>query len=206
MRICHRYRDLMDTKYIDIINLDEYDLVNEDKYNCKLYTKDDTDKLAIKNVYGLKAQDIAEYFWNVNSKIKLEWDSSLQSMKILEKLSPNCAILHLKMKRIWPAKPRDCIICSEILQVNENEWIVNNQSIDYNLNEIDDIDYVRMTCNINMRVVQMNNNLCKITYSAKLDVGGYIPNMLVKSRCHKEWSNVLENLCVKLKERLNSIS
>tara|TARA_B100001769_G_C21860101_1_gene465817 strand:- start:289 stop:561 length:273 start_codon:yes stop_codon:yes gene_type:complete len=90
--------------------------------------------------------------------------------------------------------------------VNENEWIVNNQSIDYNLNEIDDIDYVRMTCNINMRVVQINSNLCKITYSAKLDVGGYIPNMLVKSRCHKEWSNVLENLCVKLRERLNSIS
>ena len=52
----------------------------------------------------------------------------------------------------------------------------------------------------------MNSNLCKITYSAKLDVGGYIPNMLVKNRCHKEWSNVLENLCVKLRERLNSIS
>ena len=55
MRICHRYRDLMDTKYMDIINLDEYDLVNEDKYNCKLITnpkyETETDKNQNQNIY-----------------------------------------------------------------------------------------------------------------------------------------------------------
>ena len=55
------------------------------------------------------------------------------------------------MKRIWPTKARDCVVCTEILQVADDEWVVNNISIEHPLTHIVESEYVRMpTVNVNM--------------------------------------------------------
>tara|TARA_A100000164_G_C21879095_1_gene759264 strand:- start:352 stop:996 length:645 start_codon:yes stop_codon:yes gene_type:complete len=206
MKICHRYRNVIDTsleKYFDIKEWKSYD---EDNKQCVIYVhENDKKKLAIKKVTGLFAKDIAYTFWSIDETVKLEWDQSVQSMRVLEVLSPNCAIIHLKMKRIWPIKARDCVCATEILQVGEGEWVVNNISVEHPLTKNIENDYVRMNCDVNMFVKEelinkdkpktRDNIISTITYRANVDVGSWASNVVVSKMCHKTWSNVLEELC-----------
>ena len=208
MKICHRFRNLIDESISksDMININEWDLHSEDNKSCKIFVnKNDKKKLAIKKVFGIFAKEIAYTFWSINEETKLEWDQSIQSMKILEVISPNCAILHLKMKRIWPAKARDCIVCTELLQIADDEWVVNNMSVDYPLT-IQESDYVRIpSISINMYVKEhlidnskpksRDNIMSTITYKADVDIGNWVSNVVVNNICHKTWMTTLDELC-----------
>jgi hypothetical protein len=216
MKICHRYRNLIDTSLEKNKTLDMNDWIyyTEDKTDCKIFiNKDDKHKLAVKKVVGLFAKEIAYTFWSIDENTKLEWDQSVQSMKILEVLSPNCAILHIKMKRIWPTKARDCVVCTEILQVADDEWVVNNISIEHPLTHIVESEYVRMpTVNVNMCIKEelinksgertRDNIISTITYNADIDVGNWVSNVVVHSMCHKTWAGVLDELCKTIKKKL----
>ena len=90
MKICHRYRDLIDSSFSNKIN--DWELYNDVNENFKIFNSKD-DKTRLYMVYFL-----IYTFWNIDESVKLEWDQYIQSMKVLEVLSPNCAILHLKMK------------------------------------------------------------------------------------------------------------
>ena len=141
----------------------------------------------------------------------MKWDQALQSMKVLEVLSPNCAIIHLKMKRIWPAKARDCVCASEILQVGDNKWVVNNISVEHPLTKNIENDYVRMKCDINMFVEEelinkdkprtRDNVISTITYRANINIGNWLSNKVFNNMCHKTWSRVLEELCKCVKKK-----
>lgn len=217
MKICHRFRELIDSSKNNTktnIILDNWVYYNEDKYNCKIYVnKDDKKKLACKKVVGLYAKEIAYNFWCIDENIKLEWDQSLQSMKIIEVLSPNCAILHLKMKRIWPSKARDCVLCTELLQTSDNEWMVNNISVDHPETNNIESEYIRIPdVNINMRVKEelinkngdrnRDNIISTITYKADIHLDSWVSNIVVQRMCYKTWSLVLEELCKTIKKKI----
>lgn len=205
MKICHRYRDLIDSSFSNKIN--DWELYNDVNENFKIFnSKDDkTNKLAVKTIYGLFAKDIAYTFWNIDESVKLEWDQSIQSMKVLEVLSPNCAILHLKMKRIWPAKARDCVICTELVQIGEYEWVVTNISVNHPLTQVVPSEYTRMYCKVNMFVKESlidknkertrDNIVSTINFKANIDVGNWITNGIVSKMCHTTWSSALDSLC-----------
>ena len=98
MKICHRYRNIIDSSLEKKLDMSDWKNYSEDDKNCVIYVHDDDDnKLAIKKVVGLFAKEIAYTFWSIDEKVKLKWDQALQSMKVLEVLSPNCAIVHLKI-------------------------------------------------------------------------------------------------------------
>lgn len=210
MKIRHRYRDLLDSSYSNKISTCDWDLYDEVD-NCKIFhDKGDTNKkLAVKTVYGLYAKEIAYHFWNIDEPTKLEWDQSVQSMKVLEILSPNCAIIHLKMKRIWPANARDCVLCTELSQIGDYEWVVTNISVDHPLAKVNESDYTRMNCRIHMVVKEelidgkkgrtRDNIISTINYNADVDVGSWISNNIISSMCHKTWINTLDDLCNTIK-------
>tara|TARA_Y100001980_G_C14556186_1_gene346791 strand:- start:796 stop:1434 length:639 start_codon:yes stop_codon:yes gene_type:complete len=212
MKIHHRYRNLIDSSFSDKIEMKKWDFYDEDDKDCTIYTHKENDKkkMAIKKVVGLFANEIAYTFWNIDENVKLEWDQSVQSMKVLEILSPNCAIIHLKMKRIWPAKSRDCVICSELLQVGEYEWIVNNISVKHPLANIES-DYTRMECNINMIVKEnlinpnkertRDNIISTISFKADVDLGNWMTNVIVSKMGHKTWITALDDLCNSIKKK-----
>ncbi len=210
MKICHKYRNLIDSSFNTKINMQDWSLYSEYE-NCDIFSSNKNDKkMAIKKVKGLYAHEIASRFWNIDDTIKLEWDQSIQSMKILEQLSPNCAVIHLKMKRVWPAKARDCVICTEILQIADNEWVVNNISVDYPIVKVSP-DYTRMSCNINMFVKEdlidktksktRDNIISTISYRADVDVGTWVSNAIVSAICHKTWVSTLDDLCNTIKKQ-----
>ena len=212
MKICHRYRNIIDSSLEKKLDMSDWSSYNEDDKNCIMYIhEDDDNKLAIKKVVGLFAKEIAYTFWSIDEKVKLKWDQALQSMKVLEVLSPNCAIIHLKMKRIWPAKARDCVCASEILQVGDNKWVVNNISVEHSLTKNIENDYVRMKCDVNMFVEEelinkdkprtRENVVSTITYRANIDIGNWLSNKVLHSMCHKTWSRVLEELCKCVKKK-----
>jgi hypothetical protein len=204
----------MDSSFSKKINTDEWVFYDEDDHSCIIYYNEDNSKkkLAVKKIVGLFSNEIAYTFWNIDESVKLEWDQSVQSMKVLEVLSPNCAILHLKMKRIWPAKARDCVVCTELLQIGDHKWVVNNVSVDHPLTKNIEPEYTRMTCNINMFVEEelinkekertRDNVVSTITYKANVDVGNWVSNVIVKNMCHKTWSSVLEELCSTIRKTL----
>ena len=209
MKICHRYRNSIDSSLEKSINLNmkEWKHYDEDNNDCKIFVnKNDKNKLAIKKVVGLFAKEIAYTFWSIDENVKLEWDQSVQSMKILEVLSPNCAILHLKMKRIWPAKARDCVVCTELLQIADDEWVVNNISVTHPMTNVVESDYVRIpNVNINMYVKEelinkngertRDNIISTIRFNADIDVGNWVSNVVMNNMCHKTWMSTLDELC-----------
>ena len=45
-------------------------------------------------------------------ELKLKWDHTIESDKLLEALDEHCTIIHQILKRVWPAAQRDIVYAS----------------------------------------------------------------------------------------------
>ena len=125
-------------------------------------------------------------------------------MDVIEILSNNCAVLHIKFKRIWPSTSRDWVVCSEIIKINDNEWTVQNISVDHPKAITDSVNYVRMNTNVKIIVKQKpvnkkipiskTNMLTTLTYISYIDIGYWSGNSIIQSACSTKLFKVLEKL------------
>jgi collagen type IV alpha-3-binding protein len=78
---------------------------------------------------------MCHHFWSPD--VRMEWEHTLDSTRVIEKIDKDTLIFHQIHKRVWPAAQRDACFWSHIRcipNVNESEepdWIVVNQSIDH---------------------------------------------------------------------------
>ncbi|CAH3018152.1 unnamed protein product [Porites evermanni] len=96
---------------------------------------------ATHTVKGVTAREMAHYFYDKD--VRMDWESTLESTKVLEQLSDSTLIIHQIYKRVWPSSQRDTVFLSHIREISaydagerqENEvgrpWIVCNYSIDH---------------------------------------------------------------------------
>uniref|UniRef100_A0A8C9Z391 Ceramide transporter 1 n=1 Tax=Sander lucioperca TaxID=283035 RepID=A0A8C9Z391_SANLU len=162
---------------------------------------------ATHSVKGVTGHEICHYFWDTT--YRNDWETTIESFNVVETLSDNAAIVYQTHKRVWPASQRDVLYLSamrKIMANNENDpdtWLVCNFSVDH-----DDAQpsnkCVRAKINIGMicqtlvsppegdKEISRDNILCKITYVANVNPGGWAPASVLRAVAKREYPKFLK--------------
>jgi len=92
-------------------------------------------------VQGVTGREMCHYFFDKD--VRMDWDSTVERCRVLEKLSDNTIIFHQVHKRVWPSSQRDTVFVSHIRKLGpqeegerieneiENAWMVTNWSTEH---------------------------------------------------------------------------
>jgi len=67
-----------------------------------------TKRAATMTVPHLYAEEIARAFWDEDPDVKAEWDPTVETFDVRERLADNAFVAHTVFKPVWPATQRDC--------------------------------------------------------------------------------------------------
>ncbi|XP_076613684.1 ceramide transfer protein-like isoform X3 [Chaetodon auriga] len=174
---------------------------------------------ATHSVKGVTGHEVCHYFWD--TAYRNDWETTIENFNVLETLSDNAVIVYQTHKRVWPASQRDVLYLSamrKILANNENDpdtWLVCNFSVDH-----DDAQpssrCVRAKINIAMicqtlvsppegdKEISRDNILCKITYVANVNPGGWAPASVLRAVAKREYPKFLKRFTSYVQEKTAS--
>lgn len=87
------------------------------------------------HVQGITGHELCHYFWDTS--VRMEWEGTLDSSTVIEKVAEDTVISHQVHKRVWPTTQRDALFWSHIRHVpsekssNPDMWIVCNYSTEH---------------------------------------------------------------------------
>ncbi|XP_054613720.1 ceramide transfer protein-like isoform X1 [Dunckerocampus dactyliophorus] len=171
---------------------------------------------ATHSVKGVTGHEVCHYFWD--TAYRNDWETTIENFNIVETLSDNAVIIYQTHKRVWPASQRDVLYLSamrKIVASNENDpdtWLVCNFSVDH-----DDVQpssrCVRAKINIAMicqtlvsppegdKEISRDNVLCKITYVANVNPGGWAPASVLRAVAKREYPKFLKRFTSYVQEK-----
>ncbi|XP_027008521.1 ceramide transfer protein isoform X3 [Tachysurus fulvidraco] len=167
-------------------------------------------------VKGVTGHEVCHYFWD--TEVRNDWETTVENFNIVESLSDNAIIIYQTHKRVWPASQRDVLYLSAIRKImasNENDpdtWIVCNFSVDHE-NAQPSSRCVRARINIAMicqtlvsppegnKEISRDNILCKITYVANVNPGGWAPASVLRAVAKREYPKFLKRFTSYVQEK-----
>uniref|UniRef100_A0AAQ4P493 Ceramide transfer protein n=1 Tax=Gasterosteus aculeatus aculeatus TaxID=481459 RepID=A0AAQ4P493_GASAC len=171
---------------------------------------------ATHSVKGVTGHEVCHYFWD--TAYRNDWETTIENFNVVETLSENATVVYQTHKRVWPASQRDVLYLSamrKILANNENDpdtWLVCNFSVDH-----DDAQppgrCVRAKINIGMicqtlvsppegdKEISRDNILCKITYVANVNPGGWAPASVLRAVAKREYPKFLKRFTSYVQEK-----
>nr|XP_043868738.1 ceramide transfer protein-like isoform X4 [Solea senegalensis] len=174
---------------------------------------------ATHSVKGVTGHEVCHYFWD--TAYRNDWETTIENFNVVEALSENAAIIYQTHKRVWPASQRDVLYLSAMRKIvanNENDpdtWLVCNFSVDH-----DDAQpsnrCVRAKINIAMicqtlvsppegdKEISRDNLLCKITYVANVNPGGWAPASVLRAVAKREYPKFLKRFTSYVQEKTAS--
>ncbi|CAH2089676.1 unnamed protein product [Euphydryas editha] len=81
---------------------------------------------AMHKVHGVSAREMCHYFFN--PRYRYEWETTLETMNIVEAISSDAIVFHQTFKRIWPASQRDALFWSHVRAAPGHTYAVTNHS------------------------------------------------------------------------------
>ncbi|XP_047536496.1 ceramide transfer protein [Vanessa atalanta] len=81
---------------------------------------------AMHKVHGVSAREMCHYFFN--PRYRYEWETTLETMNIVEAISTDALVFHQTFKRIWPASQRDALFWSHVRAAPHHTYAVTNHS------------------------------------------------------------------------------
>uniref|UniRef100_A0A3Q2P1T5 Ceramide transfer protein n=1 Tax=Fundulus heteroclitus TaxID=8078 RepID=A0A3Q2P1T5_FUNHE len=162
---------------------------------------------ATHSVKGVTGHEVCHYFWDTN--VRNDWETTIENFNVVETLSDNAIIVYQTHKRVWPASQRDVLYLSairKILATNENDpdtWLVCNFSVDHDSAPPTN-RCVRAKINVAMicqtlvsppegdKEISRDNILCKITYVANVNPGGWAPASVLRAVAKREYPKFLK--------------
>jgi collagen type IV alpha-3-binding protein len=163
-------------------------------------------------ISGVTAYELCQYFFDKDCK--LEYDGTIDSVKVLETLNKTTLIFHQIHKRVWPASQRDTCFVSHFRPIapqpavdNNGEchgYMVCNFSIEHNDAPVN--RFVRARVNIALVAFTLlrprvagteltrDDISCKITYSAHINPGGWAPAAAVRQVAKRECPKFLRRI------------
>ncbi|XP_046969936.1 ceramide transfer protein [Vanessa cardui] len=81
---------------------------------------------AMHKVHGVSAREMCHYFFN--PRYRYEWETTLETMNIVEAISTDALVFHQTFKRIWPASQRDALFWSHVRAAPQHTYAVTNHS------------------------------------------------------------------------------
>ncbi|XP_072228561.1 ceramide transfer protein-like isoform X4 [Leuresthes tenuis] len=171
------------------------------------------------SVKGVTGHELCHYFWD--TAYRNDWETTIENFNVVETLSDNAVIVYQTHKRVWPASQRDVLYLSamrKIMANNESDpdtWLVCNFSVDH-----DDAQptsrCVRAKINIAMicqtlvsppegdKEIGRDNILCKITYVANVNPGGWAPASVLRAVAKREYPKFLKRFTSYVQEKTAS--
>ncbi|CAG07874.1 unnamed protein product, partial [Tetraodon nigroviridis] len=167
-------------------------------------------------VKGVTGHEVCHYFWD--TAVRLDWETTIENFHVVETLSDNAIIVYQTHKRVWPASQRDVLYLSairKILATNENDpdtWLVCNFSVDHE-KAAPTNRCVRAKINVAMicqtlvsppegdKEISRDNILCKITYVANVNPGGWAPASVLRAVAKREYPKFLKRFTSYVQEK-----
>uniref|UniRef100_A0AAY3ZYP2 Ceramide transfer protein n=1 Tax=Denticeps clupeoides TaxID=299321 RepID=A0AAY3ZYP2_9TELE len=167
-------------------------------------------------VKGVTGHEVCHYFWD--TAFRHDWETTVENFNVVERLSDNSIIIYQIHKRVWPASQRDVLYLSvirKILADNENDadtWIVCNFSIDHDSCPATN-RCIRAKINVAMicqtlvsppendKEISRDNLLCKITYVANVNPGGWAPASVLRAVARREYPKFLKRFTCYVQEK-----
>ncbi|XP_059192998.1 ceramide transfer protein-like isoform X5 [Centropristis striata] len=167
-------------------------------------------------VKGVTGHEVCHYFWD--TAVRMDWETTIENFNVVETLSDNAVIVYQTHKRVWPASQRDVLYLSairKILATNENDpdtWLVCNFSVDHD-NALPTNRCVRAKINVAMicqtlvsppegdKEISRDNILCKITYVANVNPGGWAPASVLRAVAKREYPKFLKRFTSYVQEK-----
>jgi len=158
---------------------------------------------AVHTVKGITGHELCKYFWD--PAVRMEWEGTLDSSRMIEALSDDTLIFHQVHKRVWPSAQRDTCFWSHIRSIEKTssstsepypDWIVVNYSTNHDSappNLVRAIMDVAMICETNVTesspqtTIDRSNVSCKITYVALINPGGWAPANVLRAVYKREY-------------------
>nr|XP_015798592.2 ceramide transfer protein isoform X1 [Nothobranchius furzeri] len=171
---------------------------------------------ATHSVKGVTGHEICHYFWDTT--YRNDWETTIENFNVLETLSDNAVIVYQTHKRVWPASQRDVLYLSAMRKMvanNESDpdtWLVCNFSVDHN-DAQPTSRCVRAKINIAMicqtlvsppegdKEISRDNILCKITYVANVNPGGWAPASVLRAVAKREYPKFLKRFTSYVQEK-----
>ncbi|XP_061656914.1 ceramide transfer protein-like isoform X2 [Syngnathoides biaculeatus] len=168
---------------------------------------------SVKRVTG---HEVCRYFWD--TAYRNDWETTIENFNIVETLSENAVIVYQTHKRVWPASQRDVLYLSAMRKVaasNESDpdtWLVCNFSVDHH-DAQPSSRCVRAKINIAMicqtlvsppegdKELSRDNVLCKITYVANVNPGGWAPASVLRAVAKREYPKFLKRFTSYVQEK-----
>ncbi|KAM9547945.1 ceramide transfer protein-like isoform 6-T9 [Salvelinus alpinus] len=167
-------------------------------------------------VKGVTGHELCHYFWDTD--VRNDWETTIENFNVVETLSDNAVIVYQTHKRVWPASQRDVLYLSairKILATNENDpdtWLVCNFSVDHD-NAQPTSRCIRAKINVAMicqtlvsppegnKEISRDNVLCKITYVANVNPGGWAPASVLRAVAKREYPKFLKRFTGYVQEK-----
>lgn len=159
-----------------------------------------TDPLkAMHKVRGVTAREMCHYFFN--PRYRYEWETTLETMTIVEEISSDALVFHQTFKRIWPASQRDALFWSHVRQSSDNTYAVTNHSTtnpDYPSNSgacIRLFVTVCLACRTTFPAGQQptrDNITTSIAYCSTVNPGGWAPAGVLRAVYKREYPKFLK--------------
>uniref|UniRef100_A0A7N9CR77 Ceramide transfer protein n=1 Tax=Macaca fascicularis TaxID=9541 RepID=A0A7N9CR77_MACFA len=167
-------------------------------------------------VKGVTGHEVCNYFWNVD--VRNDWETTIENFHVVETLADNAIIIYQTHKRVWPASQRDVLYLSAIRKISaltENDpetWIVCNFSVDHDSAPLNN-RCVRAKINVAMicqtlvsppegnQEISRDNILCKITYVANVNPGGWAPASVLRAVAKREYPKFLKRFTSYVQEK-----
>ncbi|XP_037536994.1 ceramide transfer protein isoform X2 [Nematolebias whitei] len=167
-------------------------------------------------VKGVTGHEVCHYFWDTD--FRMDWETTIENFNVVEKLSENASIVYQTHKRVWPASQRDVLYLSAIRKIvatNENDpdtWLVCNFSVEHD-NAPPTNRCVRAKINVAMicqtlvsppegnKEISRDNILCKITYVANVNPGGWAPASVLRAVAKREYPKFLKRFTSYVQEK-----
>lgn len=161
---------------------------------------------AVHTVKGVTGHEMCHYFFEPD--VRLDWETTVETMKVVDSISDDCLIFHQVHKRVWPAAQRDAVFWSHMRCVHDGQnedahdvWMVCNNSTEYV--DIPSTKCVRVKLTICLvcqtfidpptdEKITRENLTCKINYCAIVNPGGWAPSSVLRAVYKREYPKFLK--------------
>ncbi|CAF1464416.1 unnamed protein product [Adineta steineri] len=158
-------------------------------------------------IKGVTGHEICRYFYEF--QYRMEWETTLDSTKIIEVLDPDTVIFFQLHKRVWPAAQRDSCFWSHIRCISNSDedqptWLVVNYTTPHQLAPIKS-PQVRLVANVALicetiiseppldpQDIKRQNIECKLTYVAFINPGGWVPSAALRGVAKREYPRFIK--------------
>jgi collagen type IV alpha-3-binding protein len=167
-------------------------------------------------VRGVTAYEMCYYFFQ--PEYRMEWEHTVDSVKVVERISDDALIFHQLHKRIWPAAARDAAFWSHIRPVSSDKtksltWMVCNRSLSsehplapVKKGNVRAFLTVILLCETLIhseddKPLSRENITCKVTYCSAVHPGGWAPPAIVREIAKHGYSKFLKTFTAYVVEK-----